>query len=99
LYFQNLKRVDKWFLYCCLYEKQKELLQGIGEGATQKNLNTAYVGRQLVILPQKTDLLSIFRQNIEPLFKQIFFLAKSNQALRQARDLLLPRLMSGEIAA
>jgi type I restriction enzyme S subunit len=98
LYFQDLERVDKWFLYCCLYEKQKGLLQGIGEGATQKNLNTNYVGRQLVLLPRSSELLEVFRQNVETIFRQIYSLAKSNKALRQARDLLLPRLMNGEVS-
>jgi type I restriction enzyme, S subunit len=98
LYFQNLERVDKWFLYCCLFEKQKELLQGIGEGATQKNFNTEYVGCQLVLLPNKLELLTMFRQNIEPMFKQIFLLTKSNNLLSKARNLLLPRLMNGELA-
>ncbi len=97
LYFKNLARVDKWFLYCCLNEKQKEILQGIGEGATQKNLNTEYVGRQLVLIPKSSELLLVFRQNVEPMFKQIFFLAKSNNVLGQARDRLLPRLMNGEV--
>jgi len=97
LYFHDLKRVDKWFLYCFLNEKQKELLQGISEGSTQKNFNTSYVGSQLVLLPKKSDLLLIFCQLVEPIFKQIFHLAKYNKTLKEARDLLLPRLMSGAI--
>lgn len=99
LYFQDLQRIDKWFLYCCLHEKQKELLQGIGEGATQKNLNTEYVGHQLVVLPKSYELLEMFRQTIEPMFAQIFSLAKSNISLGQARDILLPRLINGDISA
>jgi type I restriction enzyme, S subunit len=34
----------------------------------------------------------------QPLFKQIGNLDQQNQKLAQARDLLLPRLMNGEIA-
>jgi type I restriction enzyme S subunit len=33
-----------------------------------------------------------------PVFRQVADLLEQNQKLRAARDLLLPRLMSGEIA-
>lgn len=33
-----------------------------------------------------------------PIFKQIKYLSSQNQKLKQARDLLLPRLMNGSIA-
>ena len=98
LYFRELTRVSKWFLYCCLFAKQREILMGIGEGATQKNLNTHYVGRQLVLLPKEQVLLTNFTEAVEPLFDQIFLLAQSNMRLSEARDLLLPRLLNGEIS-
>jgi type I restriction enzyme S subunit len=97
LYFKELTRVSKWFLYCCLFAKQREILMGIGEGATQKNLNTDYVGRQLVLLPKEQVLLTNFTEAVEPFFYQIFTLAQLNISLSEARDLLLPRLMNGEV--
>ena len=42
-------------------------------------------------------MLSEFHQKIDPIFKQIAILLQQNQKLAQARDLLLPRLMSGTI--
>jgi len=99
LYFKNLRRVSKWFLYCCLHSKQRAILAGIGEGATQKNLNTDYIGRQVVLLPKVPTLLDHFTSIVEPLFEQMFTLAQANMHLREARDLLLPRLMNGEVAA
>ncbi|WP_372522112.1 restriction endonuclease subunit S [Sulfuricaulis sp.] len=98
LYFKQLKRISKWFFYCCLFEKQREILAGIGEGATQKNLNTDYIGRQIVLLPKEQGLLAAFDDTVEPLFSQIFTLAHANIKLSQARGLLLPRLMNGEVA-
>lgn len=97
LYFKELRRVSKYFLYCSLFAKQQEILMGIGEGATQKNLNTDYVGRQLVLLPKEQGLLANFTEAVELLFDQIFTLAQVNISLSKARDLLLPRLMNGEI--
>ncbi len=99
LYFKNLRRVSKWFLYCCLHSKQRAILAGIGEGATQKNLNTDYIARQSLLLPKALTLLDHFTTVVEPLFEQVFSLAQANMGLREARDLLLPRLMSGEVAA
>ena len=94
LYFKKLQRISKWFLYCGLFAKQHEILMGIGEGATQKNLNTNYIGRLALLLPEDDALLRSFDDVVHPLFDQIFSLAQQNRQLTQARDLLLPRLMS-----
>ena len=40
----------------------------------------------------------MFNDNVEPFVRQVFLLAKANNKLAKARDLLLPRLMNGEIA-
>ena len=50
-----------------------------------------------VTLPTKL-LLGLFHEATEPSFRMISKLAAQNQKLAQARDLLLPRLMNGEIA-
>ncbi len=97
LYFKNLTRISKWFLYCGLLAKQREILSGIGDGATQKNLNTDYIGRKTLILPKASSLLNMFDHIAQPIFEQVLSLGKANVALAQARDLLLPRLMSGEV--
>jgi type I restriction enzyme S subunit len=47
--------------------------------------------------PSRT-LANLFCENVRPLRQQQGTLARSNQKLRAARDLLLPRLMSGAIA-
>jgi len=44
-------------------------------------------------------LLSSFNEVIGPIVEQLKSLSFSNRKLRAARDLLLPRLMSGEFAA
>lgn len=95
LYFKKLQRISKWLLYCGLFAKQHEILMGIGEGATQKNLNTNYIGRLAFLLPKDDALLRNFDDVVHPLFDHIFSLAQQNRRLTQARDLLLPRLMSG----
>jgi type I restriction enzyme S subunit len=53
---------------------------------------------KLLILVPSRSLLALFSEAVEPVFEQIKVLHLQNQKLRTARDLLLPRLMSGEIA-
>ena len=43
-------------------------------------------------------IADIFMEQIIPIVLQIEKLYQSNEQLTQARDLLLPRLMSGEVA-
>jgi len=53
--------------------------------------------RAEVVVPPKA-LLSLFHESVEPSFRQISKLEQQNQCLAKARDLLLPRLMNGEVA-
>jgi type I restriction enzyme, S subunit len=98
LHFSQLKRISEQFLYCYLYFKREELVSSVGDGSTQKNLNTTAVGRLRLCLPCVDTLLTLFQQMTEPVFSMARNLAQQNMALKAARDLLLPRLMSGEIA-
>jgi type I restriction enzyme S subunit len=42
-------------------------------------------------------IVGLFEEAVEPMFKQVENLLLQNRKLRAARDLLLPRLMSGEV--
>ena len=50
-----------------------------------------------IMLPQK-NILDQFNNNVEPMLEQIQALRQQSIKLAEARDLLLPRLMNGEIA-
>lgn len=55
---------------------------------------------QQYIVPFPTDvLLNAFNSVIEPIVQQLKLLSVANRNLSAARDLLLPRLMSGEVVA
>jgi len=74
----------------------KEAMEAIGGGATMGNVNkTKFEG--LEVLKPATSLLREFHEFCAPLFRQIQLLSVQNLRLRTARDLLLPRLMNGEI--
>jgi type I restriction enzyme S subunit len=98
LHFSDYNRITPRFLYCYFYFKRDELVSSVSDGSTQKNLNTAAVGRVKLLLPEHDTLLNQFDDTTAPLFAQVFNLGRQNIALRAARDLLLPRLMSGELA-
>ena len=59
-------------------------------------LNRTYAHSLKILFP-KQIIRNQFEENVTPMFEQISKLQFMNEKLRTARDLLLPRLMSGEI--
>lgn len=57
---------------------------------------TAFLKFQKVKKPSD-DVLEKFNIIVEPIYKQIYILGNQNQYLKEARDILLPRLMTGMI--
>jgi len=98
LHFSELGRLSKEFLYCFLHERRQELVSSVGDGSTQKNLNISAVGRLKVLIPDTDGVLTSFEETVRDLFSNILNLALQNQNLAAGREILLPRLMSGEIA-
>ena len=49
------------------------------------------------LLNPPLNILALFEQSVEPYFSMIELLKKKNELLAQARDRLLPKLMSGEL--
>jgi len=67
------------------------------KGSTMPNLSAGALQRVPIVCPP-ISLQLTFVETIEPLNEQVEVLSEQNQKLRVARDLLLPRLMSGELA-
>lgn len=65
-------------------------------GATRPRITRKNIGALPVLLPPN-PLQKLFREVVEPINRQRTVLERQNEKLRAARDLLLPRLMSGEI--
>jgi type I restriction enzyme, S subunit len=61
-------------------------------------LNRDFAHSRLVLLPPKL-LFELFEEAVQPLMKQVTMLERYSAKLTQARDLLLPRLMSGALVA
>lgn len=75
----------------------KEKINNYGAtGATMTNLSRGKF-TSLQIVEPKEDLLCGYNKLAAPLFDKILVLQKANRNLRAQRDLLLPKLISGEI--
>lgn len=59
-------------------------------------VNSAIIKNMLILRPSD-DALNKFHTVVEPLFEMIYEKLKENTKLREIRDTLLPKLMSGEI--
>lgn len=55
-----------------------------------------FIKEQKIKIPKDSDLNS-FTEKVKPIFTLIATLGEQNSKLREARDILLPRLMSGEM--
>jgi len=86
----------RYFSYFLL-ESFKPRLQAIGGGATMPNVNKSKFSSLDFILPVQ-NLLEIFDSYAQANFEQMAQLIVMNKKLEEARDILLPRLMNGELA-
>lgn len=90
VYFIDSK-TSNLFLYHALQQ-----MQFISTDVAVPGLNRDFAySRPLLIPPQ--SLREDFLESVKPMHQQIDKLTQYNNKLREARDLLLPRLMSGEI--
>ena len=71
-------------------------ISGASGGSTRKSASAKLLVDFNVLVPS-TTFTALFMEQVQPLRKQIQQLLKENSSLRQARDLLLPRLMNDEI--
>jgi type I restriction enzyme S subunit len=77
---------------------QESVIENMGEGSTnQTELSPRKLGEEIKISIPKRNVMIEFENQSIPNFNLIWNLQKQNAKLREARDILLPRLMSGEI--
>ena len=93
LWVTEFKRVSPYYAYFMLGEMGLEQYNG---GASVPTLDRKAVHRVPVLIPPPA-LVQQFDQHMQPIFRQKKTLSQMSTALQNARDLLLPKLMSGEI--
>jgi type I restriction enzyme, S subunit len=84
------------FLYFVLLDLKETIHQYGSNGATMVNLNKAKFGALRVIYPL-SSIVAEFHGITYPMFEEIKSLELQNANLRKTRDLLLPKLISGEV--
>lgn len=94
LWVRDFKRVSPFFATQLLRDIHLDKYNG---GVSVPTLDRKVIHRIPVLLPPES-LGALFDDALEPISAQIQTLEQQNQALRKARDILLPRLMNGSIA-
>ena len=87
---------DLYYTYFTM-KRLKALLEGVGSnGATMTNVNKTKFGNLEVLYPSN-NLRKDYFDYCKPIFEKIYALSIGVHKLSQVRDVLLPKLMSGEI--
>ena len=93
LYISNYKGHNIFFVYSLL---QTVDFASLNNGGAIPTLNRNVLSNIEVIEPEK-KLRDVFAKIAEPQYQKIRNLEKQNDRLKTARDLLLPKFMSGEV--
>ncbi|HRK59469.1 MAG TPA: restriction endonuclease subunit S, partial [Candidatus Kapabacteria bacterium] len=89
--------IDQSFIYALVRDKEMlTILENLSNGTAQQNLSPIKMGELLIRYPS-SNLREDFNKKVSPMIEMICKLNIQNTKLREARDILLPRLMNGEI--
>jgi type I restriction enzyme S subunit len=83
--------IAEWLIY------QKAMIDSYASGATFKEISKS-VFKKVEIVRPSLQVIEKYHQNVEPLFHAMSNYLEKNKLLKQTRDLLLPRLMSGRLS-
>ena len=87
---------NQYLSMCTSSEKFNIQINNVASGAAQPNISTSQIENIEILVP-KAEILTQFETLVNPLFMETMVLKEKNAILKQTRDLLLPRLISGEI--
>ncbi len=89
-------RQDRPFWLNCLFETLVGQLLNAAHGSVFDTITTSTLGTMKCLNPG-FELLDVFEANVRPLFSRVLKNVEERQMLAATRDLLLPKLMSGEL--
>lgn len=85
------------YTYCLFRSKDMfDEMNNLANGAAQQNLSPVRTGEIKITVPSES-VLDGFESVGKPIIQQMIILNKQITSLKQARDRLLPKLMSGEM--
>ena len=92
--------LDKYYFYCLMYLSSDYFIalasKTVKEGSKMPRADWNYLSTTAVLIPSDF-LLTLFNEQISPIQEQLKILSLQCRSLIKARDLLLPRLMNGEL--
>lgn len=92
----NRKLITDNFLFYDLERRYNQYRQ-ISDGSTRGSLTTKLLADLTVVMPSP-ELIGQFDSIVEPMVRSIELMLRKNNILRRTRDLLLPKLISGQLA-
>ncbi|WP_334084650.1 restriction endonuclease subunit S [Helicobacter typhlonius] len=91
------KEYPKWFYYFwCLYHLQEFISIALAQATTMGHIKRTDLDNAICSIPPKDFLDSVDKQ-ISPIFEKIQGNSKQIQNLESLRDIMLPKLLSGEM--
>lgn len=84
-----------WYLFYTL-KSLKQRMEAMGGGATMNNINKTKFENLDIVLPTQR-LIENYYEMVNHNFSQILNLQKQNKLLRYSRELLLPKLIIGDL--
>lgn len=91
----DLEKSDAFFVKMYL-DSIKQQMQNVSRGTTQDNLSVEKLLGFRVLTPPPS-IIRVFREKVSPMLETINVLLQKEENLRRTRDLLLPRLLSGQV--
>ncbi len=92
------RKVSPYFTYCLArtYDFRENAIKSMIGSSGRQRVQTSCFNDFFLPLPAEV-MLNQFDESVSPCFSQIQILCRQNESLSRSRDLLLPRLMNGEI--
>lgn len=94
--FVDSKTTNNLYYIYCFLKTSKESIDALQKGSAQPHVYAKDINAMELLIPTN-DVFERFNQLSVNVFGKIGILQKQNKELIQARDRLLPKLMSGEI--
>ena len=86
------------FLYCVMCDaRYRHHVVGAATGLSVKHTSPSRILAYSMLMPQSDKLIMAFDRTVESMFQEISCLGVAIEKLRTTRDLLLPKLISGQL--
>jgi len=89
-------KISNGFIYLLAKYQEKEFMKNT-TGSAVPHADKKYILNKKIAIPKDKNLLNNFNKSINDIRTKISLNRQENQSLKELRDSLLPKLMSGEI--